>query len=151
AFTSTRCRPKRRLSGSGTAEAAHRRPPNENRVLSCRRSVLHGYRLLLLLPLQLAVAARRVDRSAEVQALVLGLLDQHHRLERVDVVDPLLLALRRNLRLVRPVVELHLRDTGDLADLAQVELHLVEVLSEIDGLEQVDLSTDCHWEPSFSG
>ena len=35
----------------------------------------------------------RLDRGAEVQALVLGLLDQHHRLERLDVVDPLFLAL----------------------------------------------------------
>ena len=52
------------------------------------------------------------DGSAEVQALVLRLLDQHDRLERVDVVDPLLVSLRRDLSFVRPVVELHLRDTA---------------------------------------
>ena len=52
---------------------------------------------------------------------------------------PLLLALRRDLRLVRPVVELHLRDARDLADLAQVELDLVEVLGEVDRFEQIDL------------
>ena len=78
-------------------------------------------------------AARGLDRGAEVQALVLGLLDQHHGLERVDVVDPLLLALGRDLRLVRPVVELHLRDPGDLADLAEVELDLVQVLDRSTG------------------
>ena len=60
----------------------------------------------------LAEAAGRVDRGAEVQALVLRLLDQHHGLDRVHVVDPLLLALGRDLRLVRPVVELHLRDAA---------------------------------------
>src|SRR5205085_523494 len=78
-----------------------------------------------------------VDRGAEVEAFVLRLLDQHHRLDRVHVVDPLLLALRRDLRLVRPVVELHLRDARKPAHLAQVELDLVEVLCEIDWLEQI--------------
>src|SRR6266542_4211963 len=95
--------------------------------------------------------ARGVDRCSEVQTLVLGLLDQHDRLERVDVVDPLLLALGRDLRLVRPVVELHLRDPRDLAHLAQVQLHLVEVLSEINRLEEIDLSAYWHREPSFCG
>src|SRR5205085_1301783 len=81
-----------------------------------------------------AEAAGRVDRRAEVETLVFRLLDEHDRLERVDVVDALLLALRRNLGLVRPVVELHLRDPGDLADLAEVELDLVQVLGEVDRL-----------------
>src|SRR5204863_5792703 len=75
----------------------------------------------------LAEAPGRIDRRAEVEALVLGLLDQHHGLERIDVVDPLLLALGRDLRLVRPVVELHLRDARDLANLAEIELDLVEL------------------------
>src|SRR5215210_3227733 len=86
---------------------------------------------------EITEAARRRDRGGEVEALVLGLLDQHDRLERVDVVDALLLALRRDLGLVRPVVELHLRDPGDLTDLAQVELDLVEVLGQVDRLEEV--------------
>ena len=87
----------------------------------------------------LAEAPRRVDRGAEVQALVLALLDQHHRLDRVHVVDPLLLALGRDLRLVRPVVELHLRDAGEPADLAEVELDLVEMLARSIGSSSVRL------------
>ena len=75
-----------------------------------------------------------LDRSSEVQALVLRLLDQHHGLDRVHVVDPLFPALRRDLGLVRPVVELHLRDARDLANLTEVELDLVEVLRQIDRL-----------------
>src|SRR5207249_7705395 len=71
-----------------------------------------------------AETASGVDRGAEVEALVLRLLDEHDRLERLDVVDPLLLALRRDLRLVRPVIELHLGDACDLADLAEIELDL---------------------------
>src|SRR5207244_1815580 len=101
--------------------------------------------------LLLAEVPRRVDRRAEVQALVLRLLDQHHGLEGVDVVDPLLLALGGDLRLVRPVVELHLRDAGDLADLTQVELDLVEVLREIDGFEKIDLPTYRHYALTASG
>src|SRR5205823_2151699 len=92
-----------------------------------------------------------VDRRAEIETLVLGLLDQHHGLERVDVVDPLLLALGRDLRLVRPVVELHLRDAGDLAHLTEVELNLVEMLGEVDGLEEFHVlavrhvTSPCGW------
>ena len=81
-------------------------------------------------------SARGLDRRAEAHSLVLALLDQQHRLDRVDVVDPLLLALGRDLRLVRPVVELHLRDAGEAANLAQVELDLVEVLGHVDRLER---------------
>ena len=101
------------------------------------------------LGLQLTEAARRVDRRAEVQALVLRLLDQHHGLDGVHVVDPLLLALRRDLRLVRPVVELHLRDAGDRAHLAEVELDLVEMLGQVDRLEQVDVLGVRHAWASF--
>src|SRR6266511_6308842 len=72
-----------------------------------------------------------LDRRAEIQALVLRLLDQHHGLEGVDVVDALLLTLRRDLRLVRPVVELHLGDPGDLTDLTQIELDLRQVVGQI--------------------
>ena len=97
----------------------------------------------------LAEAPRRLDCRTEVEALVLRLLDQHHGLERVDVVDALLLALGRDLRLVRPVVELHLGDAGDLADLAQVELHLVEVVCQVYGLKKVYLSADSHTMPRF--
>src|SRR4051812_39042329 len=93
----------------------------------------------------LAEAPRRLDRGAEVQAFVLCLLDQHHSLEGVDVVDPLLLALRRDLRLVRPVVELHLRNPGDRAALAEVQLDLVEVVHQIDGFEKIDLPADRHY------
>src|SRR5262249_54275055 len=89
----------------------------------------------------LAKAAGSVDRSAEVESLVLRLFDQHHGLERIDVVDPLLLALRWDLSLVRPVVELHLRNAGDLTDLAQGEHDLAQVLGEVDRLEEVYLST----------
>src|SRR5437870_13251441 len=64
--------------------------------------------------------------------------------EGVDVVDPLLPALGGDLRLVRPVVELHLRDPGDLADLPEVELDLVEMLCQIDGFEKIDLPAACH-------
>src|SRR5215831_18940716 len=84
-----------------------------------------------------AEGAGGLDRRAEVETLVLGLLDQHHGLERVHVVDPLLLALGRDLRLVRPVVELHLGDACDLAHLAEVELDLVEVGRDIDRLQKV--------------
>src|SRR5436305_2420925 len=91
-----------------------------------------------------AEAAGGLDRRPEVQTLVLRLLDQHHGLERVDVVDALLLALGRNLGLVRPVVELHLGDPCDLADLAEVELHLREVVCEIYRFKQVHLSADRH-------
>src|SRR5919108_124798 len=88
-------------------------------------------------PTVLSKASSGLDRCAEIQALVLSLLDQHHGLERVHVVDALLLALGRDLRLVRPVVELHLRDPRDLADLAEVELDLVEVLRDVDRLEEL--------------
>src|SRR5207249_8617058 len=64
--------------------------------------------------------------------------DQHHGLERVDVVDALLLALCRDLGLVRPVVQLHLGDASDLAHLTEIELELVEMLGQIDRLEEVD-------------
>ena len=79
----------------------------------------------------------RNRRAASIAAprfrpLSLRLLDQHHGLDRVHVVDPLLLALGRDLRLVRPVVELHLRDAGEPAHLAEVELDLVEMLCEVD-------------------
>jgi hypothetical protein len=94
--------------------------------------------------LDFAEAARRVDRGPEVQTLVLRLLDQHDRLEGVDVVDALLLPLGGNLGLVRPVVELHLRDARDLTDLPEVELDLLEVLCEVDRFEEVYLSADCH-------
>src|SRR5436309_2079987 len=97
-----------------------------------------------------AEASCTVDRGAEVQARVLCLLDQHHRLERLDVVDPLLLALGGDLRLVRPVVELHLRDAGDLAHLAEVELDLVQMLREIDRLEKIYLPAYRHWDTLFS-
>src|SRR5205085_2881367 len=103
---------------------------------------LDGRNLGAAVRAQLPEAPRRFDRRTEVQALVLRLLDQHHGLESVDVVDPLLLPLRRDLRLVRPVVELHLRDPGNLADLPKVELDLFEMLRQIDGFEKVDLSTD---------
>src|SRR5215210_3180480 len=98
-----------------------------------------------------AEAAGGLDRGPEIEALVLGLLDQHHSLERLDVVDPLLLALRRDLRLVRPVVELHLRDARDLADLPEVELDLVQVLREVDGLENVHLCVVSHADPFIGG
>ena len=104
---------------------------------------------------ELAVGAAepscRFDRRAEVQALVLGLLDQHHGLERLDVVNPLLLAFGRDLGLVRPVVELHLRDPGDLANLAEIELDLVEMLGEVDGLENVHLCVVSHADPFIGG
>src|SRR5581483_5345011 len=91
-----------------------------------------------------AEVPRRVNRRAEIETLVLRLLDQHHRLEGLDVVDPLLLPLGRNLGLVRPVVELHLRDHGDLTDLSEIELDLVKMLRQIDGFEKIDLPADCH-------
>src|SRR5439155_26459880 len=90
--------------------------------------------LVLALAVQLAEAARSLDRRPEVQPLVLGLFDQHHGLDRVHVVDPLFATLRGNLSLVRPVVELHLRDACDLANLTQVELDLVQMLRKIDWL-----------------
>src|SRR5262249_9519246 len=64
--------------------------------------------------------------------------------EGVHVVDALLPSLGRDLRFVRPAVELHLRDAGDLTDLAQIELDLVEVLREVDRLEQVYMSRHRH-------
>src|SRR5204862_663747 len=104
-----------------------------------------GRRSSRLHDLLLAETPRSVDPRAEVQALVLRLLDQHHGLERLDVVDALLLALSRDLGLVRPVIELHLRDARDLAHLAEVELDLAEMLSEVDRLEEIDLPWDCHF------
>src|SRR6266511_3627109 len=98
--------------------------------------------LLLVLP-------RRLDRRGEVEALVLALLDQHDGLDRVHVVDPLLLALRRDLRLVRPVVELHLRDARHLAHLAEVELDLVEVLRDVYWFKQIDMPRDSHIHTFF--
>src|SRR6266536_4490441 len=84
------------------------------RKSSCRRSrrIFGG---------SFAEPAGRVDRGAEIQTLVLGLLDQHDRLEGIDVVDPLFFALGGDLCLVRPVVELHLRNARDLADLTEIE------------------------------
>src|SRR5438034_1572170 len=109
---------------------------------SCRRSrrILGGLK-----------APGGADRGPEIEALVFRLLDQHHGLERIDVVDALLLALRRDLGLVGPVVELHLRDPRDLTDLAQVELDLPEVLGQIDRLEEIDLSARGHRCPFCDG
>jgi len=90
-----------------------------------------------------------LDGGAEVQTLVFGLLDQHHGLDRIHVVDALLPALGRNLGLVRPVVQLHLRDAGDLAHLAEIELDLVQVLGEIDGLQEIGLRAWRHTPPLF--
>ena len=95
-------------------------------------------------PVLLAEPASSVDRRAEVQALVLRLLDQHHGLDRVDVVDPLLPPLGRDLGLVRPVVELHLRDPRDLAHLAEVELELVQMLGEVYRFQKVHLPAERH-------
>src|SRR3954469_5173180 len=118
--TSTHSRPKRRQKGCGQ--------------LADGRSVrLRG-----------PEGAGGLDRGAEVQALVLGLLDQHHGLERFHVVDALLLALGRDLGLVRPVVELHLRDPGDLAHLTEIELDLLEVLGKVHRLQKINVSADCH-------
>src|SRR5207302_1502106 len=100
--------------------------------------------------LRVPEAVRSVDRRSEVQPLVLRLLDQHYGLERVDVVDALLLALRRDLGLVGPVVELHLRNSRDLANLAEIELELVEVRREIDRFEKVDLPCESHTRTFFS-
>src|SRR5439155_23805168 len=58
--------------------------------------------------------------------------------DRVHVVDPLLLALRGDLGLVRPVIELHLGDAGDRADLTEIQLHLLEMLAHADRLEKVE-------------
>src|ERR1044072_6750974 len=123
---STRCRPTRR--------------PRTYGLLAVRGRGLGG-----------AERTGGFDGRAEVQALVLGLLDQHHGLERVHVVDPLLLALGRDLGLVRPVIELHLRDAGDLADLAEVQLDLVEVGRNVDRFEKMDLPPDCHSAPRRVG
>src|SRR5262249_19724249 len=95
----------------------------------------------------LAEAPRCLDGRAEVEPLVLRLLDEHHRLEGIDVVDSLLLALRRDLRLVRPVVELHLRYSGDLAHLAEIELHLVQMIRQVYRLKKVYLPADRHTMP----
>src|SRR5205085_5786471 len=70
---------------------------------------------------------RSLDRRAEVETLVLRLLDQHDGLEGLGVVQPLLAAARRDLRLQRPVVELHLGDPGDAADLPERQLELVQM------------------------
>src|SRR5207344_676632 len=43
----------------------------------------------------------------------------------------------RDVRLVRPVVELHLRDSRDLADLAEIELELVQMLGDIVRFEEL--------------
>src|SRR5690242_4300605 len=53
-----------------------------------------------------AEAVGGVDRCSEVQALVLALLDEHHQLERVAVIEALFLALCLGLGAVSPVVEL---------------------------------------------
>jgi len=58
------------------------------------------------------------------------LLDQHDRPQRFDVVEPLLVPLRGNTRLVRPVVELHLRDPRRPADLTDRELDRLEPSTE---------------------
>src|SRR5579862_647219 len=124
------CYPGRRgWQGSSSAPASGStpfRPSTRPRSCALRRR---------LAEVLLAETPRRVDRGAEVQALVLGLLDQHHGLDRIHVVDALLLALGRNLRLVRPVVELHLRDAGDAAHLTEIKLDLVQVLGEIDRIQ----------------
>src|SRR5205807_9733172 len=93
---------------------------------------------------------RRIDRRTEVETFVLGLLDQHDGLERLDVIDALLFPLRRNLRLVRPVVELHLRDACDLTHLPEIELDLVEMLRQIDRLQEIDLPARRHRPPFHS-
>src|SRR2546421_5337435 len=98
-------------------------------------------------PAFLAEAACGFDRRAQVQSLVLRLLDQHDRLERVDVVDALLLTLCRDLRLVRPVVQLHLRNPCDLADLPEIKLHLRQMIGEIYRFKEVYLPTDSHEMP----
>src|SRR5439155_24450473 len=137
-------RARRRHLREHAAARGGGRTTTDDRFLTVR---LNGR---LTLGARLAEAPGSVDRGAEVQALVLGLLDQHHRLERLDVVDPLLLALGGDLRLVRPVVELHLRDAGDLAHLAEVELDLVQMLREIDRLEKIYLPAYRHWDTLFS-
>ena len=69
-------------------------------------------------------ALRRLDRRLRERPLSLPCLISITVSTRVEVVEPLLLALRGDARLRRPVVELHLRDAGDLADLAEGELEL---------------------------
>src|SRR4051794_10104574 len=105
-----------------------------------RGVLLRGAGVVLLL----TKAPRGLDGGTKVQALVLGLLDEHHGLEGVHVVDALLLTLGRDLGLVGPVVELHLRDPGDLAHLAEIELDFLEVLGEVHRLQKVDVSADWH-------
>src|SRR5215831_2939301 len=131
--TSSWCRGSRFWpeSSSARGSTSTRYRPSRRRKTSAALLTVSGHGL------GRAEGAGGLDRRAEVEALVLGLLDQHHGLERVDVVDALLVALGRDLGLVRPVVELHLRDAGDLTDLPQVELDLVEVLGEVDRLEEI--------------
>src|SRR5579884_2327071 len=142
--TSSSCRGRRGWPGSSSAPACGsiRFRPSRRPASS---ALLPGAREPLL-----PETARGVDRRTEVETLVLRLLDQHHRLERVHVVDALLLALGRDLRLVRPVVELHLRDACDTAHLPEVELDLVQVFCEIDRLQQVDVPRVRHRVSSFS-
>jgi len=81
------------------------------------------------------VSVRRGDRRAEIEPLVLRLLDQHDRLQSVGVVEALLASARRDRRFDGPVVELHLGDPRDAADLAERELQLVEVPGEVERFE----------------
>src|SRR5215468_11972322 len=133
--TSSWCRGSRFWpeSSSARGSTSTRYRPSRRRKTSAALLTVSGHGL------GRTEGAGGLDRRAEVEPLVLGLLDQHHGLERVHVVDPLLLALGRDLGLVRPVVELHLRDAGNRTDLAEVQLDLVEVLSEVDRLEELDV------------
>ena len=79
----------------------------------------------------------RVDGGRQREAAVLRLLDQEHGLDRGHVVRALLAAVGRDLRLLRPVVELHLRDAGDLADLAERQLQPEQMVAHVDRLEEV--------------
>src|SRR5581483_1222976 len=136
--------PRRHRGGCGRERTPPRAVPPRSRGSRGRACALL---LGNLVEPALAELPGGVDRRAEVQALVLRLLDEHHGLERVDVVDPLLLALRRDLRLVRPVIELHLRDARDLAHLSEIELDLVEMLGQVYRFEKIDLPADRHVRP----
>ena len=90
---------------------------------------------------RLARSERRsgLDRRVHAESEVAGLGDQHHVLDRIGVVEPLLDAERGDGGALGPEIELHLGDASDRAHLPDGEEHVVDARGDVHRAKQIGL------------
>ena len=125
--------------GAGTRASASRSSRASSAALTPRGRYQAARRPGWPPPAARTERGRGLDRRVDAETEVAGLRDQHHVLDGVRVVEPLLDAERGDRRALRPEVELHLRDAGDRAHLPDREEHLADARRDIDGAQQIGL------------